>query len=123
MKTFSKFILGIATAVALIAMPSLAAAEKIVTTKTLSAIPKSFWGKYCPEGFKSCEPREFYVSANSVWSESDGGCAQVVQVEKTGDALNLKCQEAPNVTLQPLSKGKIRFEITGEAPKVIQKVK
>lgn len=123
MKPLSKFFLRTTAALALIAITSLAAAEKKVSAKALSAIPKSFWGKYCNEGDKSCEPREFYISANSVWSESEGGCAQVEKVEQKGDVLNLYCQGAPNVTLQSLPKGKIRFEIVGESPKVIQKVK
>ena len=123
MKPLSKFFLRTTAVVAFIAITSLAAAEKTISTKTLSAIPKSFWGRYCPEGNKSCEPREFYVTANSVWSESEGGCMQVEKVEKKGDALNLYCQGAPNVTLQSLPKGKLRFEIVGESPRVIQKVK
>lgn len=95
----------------------------LLTAQNLSKVPKSLWGKYCPEDNKNCEPREFYISANSVWSESDGGCAQVEKVEKKGDAVNLFCKDAPNVTLEPVAKGKIRITITGETPRLVQKLK
>lgn len=88
-----------------------------------SGIPKSFWGKYCPEDDKDCTPREFYIEAKSVWSESHGGCMSVEKVEKVGDALQLSCKDAPKVILQQLPKKKIRFNIKGEQPIIIQKVK
>lgn len=116
MKTFRKISLMTAILAALIFGGLLMAQNPTV-------IPRSLWGRYCPEDNKKCEPREFYISANSLWSESDGGCAQVEKVEKKGDTVNLYCKDAPNVTIEPVSKGKIRITIPGDSPRVVQKLK
>lgn len=98
----------------------------LAATDTRSSVPKALWGRYCPENSLDCTPREFYIEANSIWSESDGGCGQIEKVETSGDRLNIFCKDSPNMTLQKLPKKKLRITIRqaqGDESKIIQKLK
>lgn len=98
----------------------------LAAADTLSSVPKALWGRYCPEKHLDCTPREFYIEANSIWSESDGGCHQIEKVEIKGDTLNIFCKDNPNLTLQKLPKKKLRITIRqaqGDESTIIQKLK
>jgi len=114
MKRTSIYVISL---VAAIAITTLGAADK------QSKIPKAFWGKYCPEGQKSCTPREVYIDRKQVWSESMGGCAQIEKVEEIADGVQVTCSDASKVTLKSLPKKKISITIGEDEAVTIQKVK